>query len=346
MKKLNPFNALAALAVAVSIVVAAGPASAAAAHKPGERAHLRKAHEPESARLVDGLLSIKGTRAGEKIALRLQAGQPGILEVDFGSDDVADFSFPRADVARIALDARGGDDSVVIDERNGIFTDTIPTTLGGGGGDDRLAGGTGAETLRGGGGSDSIDGNRGDDIAVMGGGDDTFVWDPGDGSDTIEGQGGTDTMLFNGANAAEQVDLSANGKRLRFFRNVATITMDTDGVERVDFNALGGADLVTVNDLSATDVRAVNVDLAASGGGDDAQDDRIVVKGTDRNDAIRIAGDAQSVTVSGLAATVTALHPQPNDRLDLETLGGRDSVDSAGLAARVIQLFVDSVLVP
>ena len=30
--------------------------------------------------------------------------------------------------------------------------------------------------------------------------------------------------------------------------------MDTAGVENVDFNALGGADLVTVHDLTGTDV--------------------------------------------------------------------------------------------
>jgi hypothetical protein len=85
----------------------------------------------------------------------------------------------------------------------------------------------------------------------MGAGDDTFQWDPGDGSDIIEGQDGVDTMVFNGANIAEKVELSANGPRLRFTRYVANITMDTDGVESVVFNALGGADTTTVDDLSA-----------------------------------------------------------------------------------------------
>ena len=71
-------------------------------------------------------------------------------------------------------------------------------------------------------------------------------------------------MRFNGADGAEQVDLSANGNRLKFFRTQGAITMDTGGVERVDFNALGGADIVTVNDLSGTDVGDVNIDLAAT----------------------------------------------------------------------------------
>src|SRR5207237_34745 len=79
---------------------------------------------------------------------------------------------------------------------------------------------------------------------------------------TPEGQTRTDTMVCKGANTSEQVDLSANGNRLNVFRTQGRITMDTAGVERVDFNALGGADLVTVNDLTGTDVSDVNVDLA------------------------------------------------------------------------------------
>jgi Ca2+-binding RTX toxin-like protein len=85
-------------------------------------------------------------------------------------------------------------------------------------------------------------------------GDDTFIWDPGDGSDIVEGQDGNDRMVFNGAAAAEQVDVSANGSRLRFFRNPGNITMDTASVETVDFNALGGTDTITVNDLTGTGV--------------------------------------------------------------------------------------------
>ena len=46
--------------------------------------------------------------------------------------------------------------------------------------------------------------------------------------------------------------------------------MDLDGVERIAFNALGGADNIVVNDLSGTDVQQVAIDLvgnAASGVG-------------------------------------------------------------------------------
>jgi hypothetical protein len=181
-----------------------------------------------------------------------------------------------------------------------------------------------------------------------GAGDDTFTWNPGDGSDTVEGQGGTDTMLFNGANVAEQVDLSANGNRLKFFRTQGNITMDTAGVERVDFNALGGADVVTVNDLTGTDVKSVTVDLAAALGGvaGDGQSDRVIVNATNGDDTINVNGDAGALKVSGLAATTEIRHSEAaNDRLELNTLAGRDTVDSGGLAAGAIKLFEDGVFV-
>ena len=109
-------------------------------------------------------------------------------------------------------------------------------------------------------------GGRGNDVALLGAGNDTFIWDPGDGSDMVEGQDGTDTLLFNGANAAENIDISANGGRARFFRDVANVTMDLDDVESIEFNALGGADNIVVGDLTGTDVTQVNIDLSAQAG--------------------------------------------------------------------------------
>jgi len=225
----------------------------------------------------------------------------------------------------------------------------IALLINGGAGDDTLAGGKGVETLVGADDNDTVDGKGGNDFASLGAGDDTFVWDPGDGSDTIEGEDGNDTMTFNGANAAEQVELSANGNRLKFFRTQANITMDTAGVEQVDFNALGGADTVTVNDLAGTDVKNVNVDLAGTPGGatgDGAADD-VIVRGTNGDDAVGVSGESRNLSVSGLAATTTILHADAAlDRLDVNTLAGTDTVDSARLTAGSIQLFVNGVLFP
>jgi Ca2+-binding RTX toxin-like protein len=328
----------------VAVVVAAGLA-AVAGHADAAAPEVMPIRHPK---LKEGLLTIEGTKRSDRLTLRLEAGDPGVLQLDVGDDGSADYDFARQDVARIELAAGDGDDLVRIDESNGAFSD-IPTTIDGGAGADTLAGGSGAELLLGGNGNDSIDGNRGNDVAFMGAGDDTFVWDPGDGSDVVEGQDGADTMLFNGAGGPEQVDLSANGNRLRFFRTQGTVTMDTHGVERVDFNALGGADTVTVNDLTGTDVTSVNVDLGGTIGGaaGDGSADRVIVNATNGSDAINVNGDAGGVKVSGLAATVGILHSEAaNDRLEINTLAGTDIVDSGGLAAGAIQLFRDGVLVP
>jgi len=355
-RTVRPGSWLAASAAAVALslaggvaAVVAGPGNAAPAIKAERPSHPPKESRFKHPKLKHGVLRVTGTEASDKIALRLQAGNPAILQVDVGDDGSADFNFERKEIATIAVNARPGDDLVRIDDSNGPFTDSIPTTLDGGAGSDTLTGGAGAESLTGGDGGDALDGNGGADTALMGAGDDTFVWDPGDGSDVVEGQDGADTMLFNGAGGAEQVNLSANGNRLRFFRTQGTITMDTAGVERVDFNALGGADLVTVNDLSGTDVSIVGVDLAATlgGGSGDGQADRMVVNATDGEDTINVQGDAGGVKVSGLSATVAVLHSEgANDRLEINTLNGRDSVDARGLDAGAIQLFVDDALVP
>ena len=347
LRRLSVTAVVAAAAVAAGI--AAGPGSAASDGATAKASHRLGQSTLPRPKVKRGELRVIGTNASDKIALRLRAGDPGVLEVDAGDDGSAEFAFQRSEITRIAVSARPGDDLVRIDEANGVFTDQIPTTLAGGRGNDTLAGGRGVETLLGELGNDSIDGNAGNDVALMGAGYDTFVWDPGDGSDVVEGQSGSDTMVFNGANAAERIELTANGDRLRFFRDLGNITMDTDSVERVDFNALGGADLVTVNDLSATDVDELTVDLAAVLGGTtgDGQADRVVVNATNGNDTIDVSGNAGGVNVDGLAPTVEILHSEAaSDRLEINTLAGTDAVDSTGLAAGAIQLFVDGVLVP
>jgi len=339
--------ALPAAALVAALAGGAGVAAAAADSAPAGKSGKAVAHRHAQVRfkkpkLHRGLLTIEGTDAGEQIVLRLQAGNPGILQVDVGGDGSTDFSFAREDVARIAVDAGAGDDLVRIDDSNGSFTDSIPTTIDGGDGNDAIAGGTGAETLLGGDGTDSIDGNGGNDAALLGSGDDTFVWDPGDGSDTIEGQDGSDTMVFNGADAAERVSLSANGNRLRLLRNT-NVTMDTAGVETVDFNALGGSDVVDVDDLRGTDVNAVNLDLAGTLGGTsgDGQPDRVAVNATADNDAIKVSGNASGVTVAGLHTQVAILHQEPTDELDVHGLGGDDAISATTLAAQTIALTLD-----
>jgi Ca2+-binding RTX toxin-like protein len=187
-----------------------------------------------------------------------------------------------------------------------------------------------------------VNGGSGNDAALLGAGDDTFVWNPGDGSDTIEGQTGTDKMLFNGANINERIDISANGGRVRFTRDVANVTMDLNDVESIDYHALGGADTIVVNDLAGTDVTQVNVDLNAAGGSGDGQPDAVIVNGTNGGDVISVSGDANGTSVSGLAAQVNIIGAESaNDRLTINALAGDDVVAASGLAASAIQLTAD-----
>ncbi len=240
----------------------------------------------------------------------------------------------------LVVNALGGEDSVTASPA----ADTLRMTTDGGAGNDTLTGGEGVDTQIGGDGNDTIDGRRGDDLAFMGPGDDRFRWDPGDGSDTVEGQAGRDAMTFNGANIAEQFDVSANGSRVRFFRNVANITMDIDGVEQVDANAIGGADALTVGDLSGTDLTGLKADLAGTlgGGAGDGAADTVIVNATNGDDVITAAGSAGNVSVSGLHTRVDVAHAEAaNDVLAINALAGNDIVEGSGLRADAIRFRAD-----
>ena len=147
-------------------------------------------------------------------------------------------------------------------------------------------------------------------------------------------------MVFNGSAAAERFVASANGPRLRFTRDVGNIVMDTDDVERVTLNALGGADTVTVGDLRGTEVRKVDVDLGAqvnTDGGDSAVD-AVTVTGTAGRDFVRVSGSGGNVRVSGLRTEVTLSDAESTDQLTIDTLAGRDKVASGKLVPGTITL--------
>jgi Ca2+-binding RTX toxin-like protein len=197
------------------------------------------------------------------------------------------------------------------------------------------------DILTGTGGDDTITGLRGNDVARMGFGNDRFVWNPGDGNDTVDGQAGTDTLAFNGANIGEAFNLSANGTHAQLFRNIADITMDLQSVERIELRTLGGADTISVNDLSATAVKQVAIDLGAFGGGGDTEADTVVVNGNNGNHSIHVAASGGQVSVTGLHETVTLTNAEADDALVVNGLGGNDVLDAAGLSAAALRLTLD-----
>jgi Ca2+-binding RTX toxin-like protein len=140
-------------------------------------------------------------------------------------------------------------------------------------------------------------------------------------------------MLFNGANIAEIIDISANGGRAIFSRNIANVVMDLNDTESIDFNALGGADIINVHDLTGTDVTEVNLNLAAAGGAGDGQADTVVIDGTNGDDVVVIVGAGNSLSIFGLAAVVNITGFEAGiDRIVINGLNGDDVIDASGLA--------------
>ena len=256
--------------------------------------------------------------------------------VRFDRLDPAPFAIDIGTSEHLVLNANGGDDRY---SATGNLVALIRITVDGGTGNDNLLGSNGNDLLLGGDGNDFADGQQGNDTALLGAGDDTFQWDPGDGNDTIEGQDGRDTMAFNGSAGNEIMEASANGGRVRFTRNLANIVMDLDDVENIVAKALGGADTLTVNDLSGTDVTDVVTDLNAPSGGDDLAADNVIANATNGADVAVVQGAGTEASVLGLAAQVTVRGGIANsDRLTVNALAGDDVVEASGLAAGTLSL--------
>ena len=266
-----------------------------------------------------------GDGAADTVTVNGTAGDDNIKVVNSGGSIVvnglaAQVTIAHADAGDpLIVNGLGGNDTI---DASAIKAGQLANlTINGGDGNDIITGSAG---------NDTVIGGRGNDVALLGAGDDTFVWNPGDGSDTVEGQAGIDTMLFNGANVNENIDISANGGRVRFTRDVANITMDLNGVEHIKFNALGGADNITVNDLTGTDVKQVDLDL----GGNDGARGHGRLNATNGDDVITVTEDNGVVTVTGLADEVTITGFDANDRLVINGLGGDDVIDGVRASRR------------
>ncbi|MFO1302137.1 MAG: calcium-binding protein [Burkholderiales bacterium] len=237
---------------------------------------------------------------------------------------------------RVRINGLAGNDTI---DAGTVAGGLVELVLDGGAGDDTIVGSQGADTLYGGDGNDVVRGQMGNDVAFLGAGDDVFEWNPGNGSDTVDGQEGIDTLAFAGANIGEQIDIAANAGRVIMARNIGNVVMDLDGVERIDFRALGGADNINVGDLTGSDVTRVSVDLQGPNGVGDGAADTVRTRGTANGDAIAVGGAAGSVTVTGLSAEVSVVNAEAGlDRLVVDGGAGDDTIDASGLAAGAIQL--------
>jgi Ca2+-binding RTX toxin-like protein len=270
-----------------------------------------------------GVLAETGDNRGSTITTsRNAAGQifvnGGAVSIDGGQ--------PTLDNTKeIVVSGGNGDDTISLDNvalpPAQLFGGNGNDVLTGGSGADQLFGGNGDDTLNGGDGNDILDGGAGDDTVVggkgtdtafLGAGNDTFIWNPREGSDVVEGEAGFDTLDFRGDNISENITISANGSRALLSRTAGNVIMDLNGVERIQFEAVGqNADHITINDLTGTDVKQVALDL---GGGDtdgngDGKADTVTIN---TRDAFTVADNNGVVTVSGLTNTMTISNFEAN----------------------------------
>jgi Ca2+-binding RTX toxin-like protein len=265
--------------------------------------------------------------------------------IQFDRVSPAPFTLDIGSTENIVVNMNGGDDSF---SATGNLAALAAFTVDGGEGNDRIHGGNGADVLLGGNGDDFIDGNQGADTAFLGAGNDVFQWDPGDGNDVVEGQAGDDTLLFNGANINERIDISANGARARFTRDIANVVMDLNDVERIDFHALGGADQVRVNDLTGTDVREVAVDLAEA---TDAAD-TVLLQGRATGSSFSFISHGEDLLARGVGADVIVSNAGALDHVaaagtsgvaDTFAVNGAGGADALHVTASGTQVLVDGL---
>ncbi|WP_019504462.1 calcium-binding protein [Pleurocapsa sp. PCC 7319] len=273
------------------------------------------------------------------------------------------FTVDTDNVEQFEINGLGGDDTLTVQDLTG--TDIQRVVFNGGDGIDYLdasqtsvnmvaRGGEGDDTLIGGNGNDILIGDTGSDLKIGGLGNDRFIWNNGDGSDINEGDDGYDVSQINGApDDGDEFDLSANGERALFERlNLVPFTVDTDNVEQFAINGLGGDDILTVQDLTGTDVQRVvfdggdgndnlnasytDTDITALGG---AGDDTLT--GGSGNDLIS-GGDGLDILTGGVGAdtfvlgfegvdTIADFNFSEGDTIQISTLElGISSVDSLG----------------
>ncbi|HET7845516.1 MAG TPA: CHRD domain-containing protein [Xanthomonadales bacterium] len=246
--------------------------------------------------------------------------------------------FSPVAVESVQVQAAGGNDTIT---SNG-FASVTPLTVDGGPGNDTYTASLGADVFVGGAGNDTFTGGDGNDTAFLGGDDDVFVWNPGDDNDVVEGQAGNDVLRFNASNAAEIVDVFANGGRVTLFRNVAAVTMDLDDVEQLDLALFGGVDAVNLGDLSGTDLVRARLDLRAGAGGGDAAVDAVTVAGSNLDDAIALADSGGDVSLTVASRTVTLIGAEPaNDALRANAGAGNDALSLPIAAAALVRFTFD-----
>jgi hypothetical protein len=151
-------------------------------------------------------------------------------------------------------------------------------------------------------------------------------------------------MFVFGSDADETFDFAPNGHRLRVTRDVDDVSLDINSIEAFDVIVGSGADTTRIGDLRAAGVQDIHTSLAPTiiTAGGDKSADRVEIVGTNGADAVTVTGKtvvSGSATVTGLPVKLLITHSDGLlDTLAIDTRGGKDSIDSSGLAPGTIGL--------
>jgi hypothetical protein len=182
----------------------------------------------------------------------------------------------KANLRTINVDARGGDDSILVDrsvnvlDANGKLAASTNGTLSGGAGNDTirvLSGGflggvvgnaiVGNFTMYGNGGDDFLDSGFGNDTMLGGDGNDTLRWLPGTLIDTFDGGAGNDTAMVvgNSNNQGDSFRLDADpttGGVLFQRTNLIPFRIGITTTENVVMQTQSGDDSITATALAVS----------------------------------------------------------------------------------------------
>jgi hypothetical protein len=223
-------------------------------------------------------------------------------------------------VGSVAIQAGVGDDII---DASGVIPTYSDTALSGGAGNDLLVGSNGPDTITGGPGMDAIFGLDGSD---------SFPWSSNDGNDLVEGGSGSDLFILNSLPTSEVFKLSSEETRLRVERDIGGVSLLIADTEELHLNLSSGSDMVTVENLGASGLRSLNVDLGVF----DLAADKIVFEGSSLSDTVHVSSAADfggTVVVEGLSVPAHITSASTTDKL---IVNGNEGIDilSANSSAR------------
>jgi Ca2+-binding RTX toxin-like protein len=247
---------------------------------------------------------------------------------------------------------------------------TVTSTVFGGDGNDTIVGspqvdsiygGDGNDILVGGAANDFLYGEEGNDIfgnltltpdgvaddaggdqAFGGEGFDNFVWEPGDGADSNNGGGDAgDIFRFFGNAAANVFALRQGGTPTHFNALIGALVIDNHGIEDVIVDGQGGADTFVVEDLYATEVVSINLNLGAA---DAAAIDPVTISGRNVADILSVTSSgAGALNVQGLRYNVNLTNAEATDTLTLNGNDGDDQITVAPGAEAVLTTTLNGI---